>query len=185
MPKRKPKKNRRQSPILVVIDVQKEYTTRGRPYFINGIQPSLKRARAVLTRARSEGWQVVHVRHLQDGDLFGRGSPYSGFVNGFEPLKGELEIVKEDYSCYSAPAFARLMKASLRQPVFVIGYGSTKCCLATIVDGYHRGQKFHFVRDASNAKRSDRFGEKALHKYATDILESYCTVVETEALAGA
>jgi nicotinamidase-related amidase len=171
-------------PILVVIDIQKEYVTEGRPYFIAGIGPSLERAKGVLSAARADGWDVVHVRHLQDGDVFGRDSAYSGFVAGFEPRKGEAEIVKGDYSCYSAPEFARLMKDNLARPVYVIGYGSTKCCLATIVDGYHRGQKFFYVADASNAKRSERFDEKSLHAHATDILKSYCTVVASDALAG-
>ena len=169
-------------PILVVIDIQKEYVTPGRPYFIHGIAPSLDRAKAVLQAARADGWRVVHVRHLQTGDLFGRASPYAAYVPGFEPLKGEIEIVKADYSCYCSAAFARLMKANIDRPIYVVGYGSTKCCLATIVEGYHRGQKLYFVSDASNAKRSDLFDEDSLHAHATDILRSYCTVIASDSV---
>lgn len=169
-------------PILVVVDVQKEYVTEGRPYFINGIGPSLERARESLAAARAAGWEVLHVRHLQDGDLFGRGSAFSAFVPGFEPRPGEPEFIKGDYSCYSSPEFAAKMKESLGRPVYVVGYGSTKCCLATIIDGYHRGQELFFVSDASDAKRSDRFDERSLHEHATDILRSYCTVVDAGAL---
>lgn len=167
-------------PILVVIDIQKEYVTEGRPYFINGIEPSLDRARATLAAARAVGWEVVHVRHLQEGDIFGSASAYSGFVVGFEPIDGEADFVKGDYSCYSSAEFARMMKDNIGRSIYVIGYGSTKCCLATIIDGYHRGQKFYFVFDASNAKRSDRFDERSLHEHATDILRSYCTVVGSD-----
>src|SRR6185295_8607364 len=100
-------------PILVVIDIQKEYVTEGRPYFINGIGPSLEKAKSVMATARAAGWELVHIRHLQKGEIFSPESPYSGFVAGFEPAKGESEIVKGDYSCYSAPEFARLMKDSI------------------------------------------------------------------------
>ena len=173
------------TPSLVVIDVQREYVTPGRPYCIRGIDPSLANARVVLAFARNNHWEIIHVRHLQDGDLFGKTSPYSDYAEGFEPQRGEMEITKNNYSCYSSDDFARLMHERKERPVYVIGYGSTKCCLATIVEGHHRGQKMLFVADASNAKRSERFDEDALHKHATDILSSFSTVVSTqEVVAG-
>ncbi|MEK7859387.1 MAG: isochorismatase family cysteine hydrolase [Elusimicrobiota bacterium] len=168
--------------LLVVIDIQKEYQTPGRPYHIAGVEASLANAERLLVHARQRGWPVVHVKHLQDGEVFGRRSPYSDYIAGFEPRPGESEYVKGDYSCYSSPEFAARMKRHLADEVVVIGYGSTKCCLATIVDGYHRDQKFLFVRDASNAKRSEAFDERSLHAYATDILASYAKITDTAAL---
>ena len=168
--------------LLVVIDIQKEYQAAGRAYHITGVEASLANAERVLAHARKSGWPVVHVKHLQDGDLFGRTSPFSEYIAGFEPLAGEARYVKGDYSCYSNPEFAQRLKRHLPDEVVVIGYGSTKCCLATIVDGYHRGQKFLFVADASAAKRSEAFDESSLHAHATDILAGYCQLTKTAAL---
>lgn len=166
---------------LVVIDIQKEYTTPGRPFYLEQAGPSLKKAKEVLEGARLRGWPVVHVKHLQDGDLFSRTGAFSGYVDEFTPLPGETEIVKGDYSCYSSPEFARLAAAAEGELV-VIGYGSTMCCLSTIVDGYHRGGKFLFVKDASSAKRTATLDESSVHRTVTEILSIYSKVVSAEEL---
>jgi ureidoacrylate peracid hydrolase len=169
-------------PILVCIDIQKEYETEGRPFFIRGVGKSLDNGKKILAHARRNDWKIYHVRHERDGEPFQKGSPYSGFIAGFEPKEGEREIVKGNYSCYSAPEFAKEMERHRSDEVVVIGYGSTKCCLATIVDGYHRGQKFVYVADASNAKRTDEFDENSLHRHATEILKSFARITTTDEL---
>ncbi|HLG18667.1 MAG TPA: hypothetical protein VI895_02485 [Bdellovibrionota bacterium] len=50
------------------------------------------------------------------------------------------------------------------------------------MDGYHRGQKFIFVSDASNSKRSAQFDEESLHGAGCDILTTFASVVTTEVL---
>lgn len=163
--------------MLAVIDIQKEYTTPGRPFFLEQAGPSLKTAKEVLEKARRRGWTVVHVRHVQAGDIFNADSPNSDYVEEFRPLAGETQFVKSDFSCYSSPEFARLSAAEPQREIVVIGYGSTMCCLSTIIDGYHRGQKFVFVRDASSAKRTASMDELTAHKAATDIISIYAKVV--------
>ena len=79
---------------LIVIDIQKEYITPGRPFYLNGIQENLENAKKVLKfcRAKSD-WSIAHVQHFRQEDdaaIFNRHQPeFSGFVEGFEPLKGE------------------------------------------------------------------------------------------------
>lgn len=169
-------------PILAVIDIQKEYVTKGRPFYINGIESSLGNAKKVLEYARAQDWQVVHVQHLQAGDLFSTYSDYSDFVDGFEPLSSELVFQKSDYSSYSSDLFLSFVRMNSSSEIYVIGYGSTMCCLSTIIDGYHRGFKHVFVHDASQAKASSQHSEVALHEHATDILGRYCKVVSTAEL---
>jgi nicotinamidase-related amidase len=163
--------------ILVVIDIQKEYTTPGRPFYLEQAGPSLKTAKGVLETARDLAWPVVHVRHVQSGDIFNAESPNSDYVEDFRPRAGEREVTKSDFSCYSSPEFARLAAAEPKTEFVVIGYGSTMCCLSTIVDGYHRGQKFVFVKDASSAKRTASMDELSAHRAATDIMSIYAKVV--------
>lgn len=163
--------------VLVVIDIQKEYTTPGRPFYLEQAGPSLKTAQGVLESARDRGWPIVHVRHVQSGDIFNAESSNSDYVEEFRPRAGERQITKSDYSCYSSPEFARLAAAEPKSEFVVIGYGSTMCCLSTIVDGYHRGQAFVFVRDASSAKRTASLDELSAHRAATDIISIYAKVV--------
>ncbi len=172
------------SPVLVVIDIQKEYTTEGRPFHLSEIAPSLKNAGYMLTHARDAAWPVVHVQHLQDGSIFNPADQFSGFVAGFEPLPTEAHVVKGNFSSYSSAPFRNLMETYLDREVLVIGYGSTMCCLSTIIDGYHRGQKFIFVKDASLAKRGPRFDELSTHEYATDMIATYAKVQSTAEVIG-
>jgi nicotinamidase-related amidase len=63
--------------VLVVVDIQREYVTPGRPFHIQSIGASLENGRRVLAAARSKGWPVYHVRHLQNGAIFTRDNEYS------------------------------------------------------------------------------------------------------------
>jgi len=175
------------SQILVVIDIQSEYVAEGRPFQIRSIQPSLSNAHRVLKHARDVGWKIVHIRHIQQGSIFSPDGAFSGFIPGFEPQKGEQEIIKGDFSCYSAPEFSAQMAEHRKNDdeIIVIGYGSTMCCLSTIVDGYHRGNRLTFIKDASNAKSSSMHSEESLHEHATDILSIYSRVTTTNELLNA
>lgn len=42
--------------ILVLIDIQKEYVTPGRPFYLSGIEPSLENSRQLLEFARKNDW---------------------------------------------------------------------------------------------------------------------------------
>ncbi|SFT01407.1 cysteine hydrolase [Marininema halotolerans] len=169
---------------LVLIDIQREYVTEGRPFHIRSIGPSLENAKKLLENARTEGWAIAHVRHLQEGKIFNDNSEFSDFVSGFEPRIGEREIVKNQFSCFSSPEFSQMMERLQEYRIHVIGYGSTMCCLSTIVEGYHRGFQMVFVHDASNAKKMDRFGEESHHAHVTEILSTFAEVLPTKRIAG-
>lgn len=166
---------------LVVIDVQREYVAPGRSFNIRGIGPSLRNAYDMLQFARQAGWPIVHVQHLQSGDLFGRDSAAADFIDGFAPSASETLAVKENYSSFSSPEFERFVRERGDHEFVVIGYGSTMCCLSTIVDGYHRGYRFAFVKDASAAKASDGLTEESLHIHAVAILQPFARITETKA----
>jgi nicotinamidase-related amidase len=166
--------------VLVVVDIQREIETEGRPYFIHDLKGSLQNARRVLQHARSCAWTVYHVRHLQEGDLYGHDSPLSLAISGLERGESEVEFIKSDYSCFSSLPFAQAMTRHTADEVVVIGYGSTKCCLATLVDAYGRGQKMTFVADASGSQAFGPKSGEAMHSFASTILETFARVVKTE-----
>ncbi len=156
---------------FALIDVQKEYTTPGRPFHLAGVGPSLANCRALLAaRGAGAGVRIIHVRHVQDGPVFGRGAPESGFIEGFTPEPGEIEIEKSALSCYSNPRFAALIDEAQGAPVYVAGYGSTMCCLATVAAAPLFGHRLHFVHDASWARAGGGLTEAEMHRGATAIL---------------
>ncbi len=170
---------------LVMIDVQLEYVTPGRPFFMESIGPSLENASLLLDHARASNWRIIHVQHEQSGPLFTKGGAFVDFVEGFEPLPGETVVVKSQISPFTEPGFNAAIQAAGPQPVYVAGYGSTMCCLATMVGAPLFGHRFTFVHDASWA-RSARidFSERDTHWHATAAIALHGNIVSTEELIG-
>ncbi len=157
-------------PTLCVIDIQREYNTADRPFYIQGIEASLKNAKALLEFARKNEWRIIHVQHLQDGNIFSRSNVYSNFIAGFEPQREELVCVKNNFSSFSSQEFTNAVSENRSSDLVLIGYGSTMCCLSTIIDGYHRGFNLTFVADASTAKPTPILNSTTLHGSAVEIL---------------
>jgi ureidoacrylate peracid hydrolase len=169
------------TPILINIDIQREYTTPGRPFHLAGIEASLRNCRRLLRHARTNRWPVMHVRHVQTtGHLFGEGMEFSRFVEGFEPLPNEPVFTKSNLSCYSDEGFRRMMDGAHQDQVFVAGYNSLMCCLSTLVDAFHRGHRLHYVADASLARATRCADEAEAHRHATEILSIYADIVTTD-----
>jgi ureidoacrylate peracid hydrolase len=175
-----------ETPTVVAIGLQKEYTTQGRPFYLRGIEPSVEKCRALIAEARRRGWSLVHVRHIQDGAVFNAETPFATFIEGCSPLPSEIVFTKSKLSCYSNPGFGRLISKLKSRSIYIIGYGSTMCCLATAVEAQHRGQRLTFVSDASYARASKDASEAEVHKHATNIIGLYAKLATTEeVLAGA
>lgn len=169
---------------LVVIDVQREYTTPGRLFNIKSIDASLGRARTMLQHARAEGWPIVHVQHLRDGQIFNPNSEMSDFVEGFTPNVGEGHAIKEKYSSFSSQEFSNFVAGHADREFLVVGYGTTMCCLSTIVEGYHKGFRFALVEDACAARAAGDLSEESMHKHAAAILGTFARITTTDSETG-
>ena len=158
-------------PTLVLVDIQREYIAPGRPFHLHGISPSLTNCRILLDRARLNNWPVVHVQHVQDGPVFT--GEYARFIEGFEPKSGEPVFVKSQISPYTNEAFKQAMLAMRENEVVIAGYGSTMCCLSTIISGSALGLRHSFIHDASWARAlGDTMPEADAHRHVTAIIEN-------------
>lgn len=133
----------------------------------------------MLRHARGHGWPIVHVQHLQGGEIFNRESEYSDFVDGFVPERGEVLAVKGNYSAFSSPEFSKFAADHVGHELLVIGYGTTMCCLSTVVDGYHKGYRFALVEDACAARAARGLAEGSMHEHAVAILEPFARLTTT------
>jgi len=172
-------------PILVLIDVQREYVSPGRPFHIAGIGPSLENCRRLLAHARANSWPIAHVRHFGASHLFNEALEYSRFVEGFEPLPNEMLFTKTKLSCYSSEPFRLFMDSAREEDVYIVGYNTQMCCLSTVVDGYHRGHRFNYVADASCARATPHASEQEAHRHACDIIAIYANLRSTSDIAKA
>jgi nicotinamidase-related amidase len=169
------------TPILVAIDIQREYTTEGRPFYLDGIDESLENCRRLRDHARRNRWILAHVRHLQPGALFNPDSEYSRFVEGFEPRTGEPCFEKSNFSCLSNDGFRRLMTGAKEgnSPVYIMGYSGQMCCLSTLVDLHHLGLRATYVADASLSRASKLAPPEGMHRYIREIAGIYAAQAAT------
>jgi ureidoacrylate peracid hydrolase len=166
--------------IVLAIDIQREYVTEGRPFHIAGIDSSLPNVRKVIDGARDAGVPVWHVQHVQDGAIFDRNTEYIDFVGGFEPLEGEPTFQKDMYSAFSTPALAQAVTEAEPEEIVVIGYGTSLCCISTIIDGLHRGHSFTLVEDATGAKNANGVSEDDMHQSAVNVLRQFAKIKSTD-----
>jgi ureidoacrylate peracid hydrolase len=159
--------------VLVLIDIQKEYITPGRYFYLSGITPSLRKAHEVLLHARAEGWKIIHVKHEKEGGpIFSPGAELTEFIDEFKPEANEVVITKHLYSCYSSTEFSRVMAEHTKDQVFVVGYNTIMCCLSTLISAYHLGQRLSLVTDASLAKATNEFTESENHRFAISVIQA-------------
>jgi len=168
-------------PVLVLVDIQKEYIAQGRPFYLETIAESLNNLKKLLAHGRQKGWKIIHMAHNQNADCFHYDSEFSEFIEGFEPIDGEMSLKKSDFSCFSCPEFLAAIDKIRHEDIFLAGYGATMCCLSTLVDAHHRGYDITFVTDATCAKRSARYGEQDLKEHIVDIADAFaCNLVTTK-----
>lgn len=171
--------------VLLLIDFQREYNTKGRSFYIKEIEESLGNAQSILRHARKNKWTIIHVKHYNDlefknTEVFLKGNKYAEYIDEFIPLKTETEFEKNNYSCFSNKEFTEFLEKYKSEKIFVVGYNSRMCVLSTIIEGYHKGYKFYFVHDSSNAKADMIYTEKEIHGVMTSVLATFSQVVSTK-----
>ena len=162
--------------ILVLIDIQKEYVTPGRPYYLSGIEPSLENSRQLLEFARKNDWERIHIQH-SNGNAAERFNPQTehfDFVDGFSPINSEKHFLKRDFSCYSSPEFSAYVSAlfTSEEPepnIYLIGYNTVMCCLSTLEEARRKKHKMHLVKDATLAKAIAGVTENDMHQIMLDV----------------
>ena len=175
-------------PLLVVIDIQREYIEHGRPLCLEEIEKCLYRCARVLRHARENDWDIAHVMWRQKGQLFNESQLFSDLIQGFHPHGSERVFVKSAASAYSNSEFAAMMDMRGGDETYLIGFQGPCGCLATLVDGFSRGHRLSFVADASSTQRTSDADEASAHKQLVEIARQYACVTTTDyvtSLAGA
>lgn len=178
--------------VLILVDIQKEYNTPGRPFYLNGIEESLANCKKILLHARKHNWEVVHIMHSNKNkpatDRFMPGTEYFNFIDEFEPSSAEHCFIKTDFSCYSSEKFAAYMDElhinDSDSKIYMIGYNSTMCCLSTLEEARRLGHKYNYIFDASYAKAFDGLSEIETHNFMMKLYKTknLSTLIETHSL---
>ncbi len=151
---------------LLLIDVQKIYTTAGSPLFIEGHEAAIANMNKLIDQAVRAGDLVVYVRHVhkKDGSDAGRMFDYLGtageigFVEGTDDvqLDPRLKLVpdavsftKSRYSAFIGTNLDSLLKGRGIDRIVVTGFMTDYCCETTARHGHDLDYYVDFVIDAT------------------------------------
>ncbi|MCJ2066646.1 cysteine hydrolase [Methylobacterium sp. J-088] len=168
----------RSVPVLVLVDMQQEYEVVGRPLALPSIGPALSNCRLALDHARESGIQVAYVRWI-GGPLFQAGTRFARWIEGFEPQGCDMIFDRDRPSCYASPAFADVMERG-SPPLVIAGFAGEAACLATAIDGFHRGQDITFLSDASASHGLDGITPADIHRSVSAVLRAFGDVMSTQ-----
>ena len=151
---------------LLLIDVQKVYTTPGSPLFVRGHEEAIANMNRLARACAAAGETIIYVRHehKKDGSDVGRmfdylGTPAEpGFVEGtrdvdFDPamdiISPALHIVKQRYSCFPATSLADILQKSHVDTIVVTGFMTNYCCETTARQAHDMDFFVDFIMDAT------------------------------------
>ena len=151
---------------LLLIDVQKVYTTPGSALFVRGHEEAIANMNRLAKAFAAAGETIIYVRHehRKDGSDFGRmfdylGTPAEpGFVEGtpdvdfdlaMDIISPALHLVKQRYSCFPATGLADILRKSSVDTIVVTGFMTNYCCDATARQAHDMDFFVDFIMDAT------------------------------------
>lgn len=165
-------------PIVVFVDLQQEYLAAPRALAFPDVSEQLTNCREILTHARTLGLPIAFTRWLGKSSFFNVATPFSQWIEGFEPHKSEMVFERSQPSCYSSQHFADVVSNGGGNLV-IAGFAGEAACLSTAVDAFHRGHNLVFVADASASHALDDIPAREVHGVVTRLVKIYGSVTTT------
>jgi nicotinamidase-related amidase len=133
---------------LIMIDCQVTYT-RG-PLELDGVEPALDQAGALLHRARAAGIPVIHVQHDDGaGSLFDIRAENGAIVDRVAPRGDEPVIIKGYPNAFIDTDLHERLTAAGRQNLILAGFMTHMCVNSTARAAFNLGFAPTVVADAT------------------------------------
>ena len=140
-----------ESPVLLLIDVQREYFRRDGPLWIPDGEAVLERLRALLDGAREAGVPVVHVQHHEEpgSEVFAAGTEAVETMPEVAPLPGEPLIVKHLPGSFDGTPLDDVLEELHARTIVIGGFMTHMCCDTTAREAHARGLEVRFLTDGT------------------------------------
>ena len=168
------------APTLVFVDMQQEYLAAPRMLAIPHMSNALANCRVALAHARALGIPVAFVRWIARSPFFNPATPFSRWIDGFEPTGGDMVFERDRPSCYASKLFADVMTQGGGNFVLA-GFAGEVACLSTVIDAFHRDHSVTYLADASASHALGDFVASEVHHMVTRVAGLYGTVIDTQA----
>jgi maleamate amidohydrolase len=156
-------------PAIIAIDFMKSYTTKGSPFYAEGVVEAVKHAQRLYASARKHGIPIYHtcvvfLPNGEDGGVFieklpalrqfTEGSPLGEFDISVVPLESEA-IIKKQYpsAFFGTPLVSMLVKTGI-DTVILAGCSTSGCIRASSVDAISYGFRVVVPRECVGDRHS-------------------------------
>jgi len=151
---------------LILIDVQKIYTTKGSPLHVDGNEQAIANMNRLIESAKVAGDLIVYVRHQhnENGSDAGRMFDFTGtpgpisFVEGtdavaYDPklkmVEPAIQLTKHRYSCFVGTKLMDLLRQKKIDTIVVSGFMTNFCCETTARHAHDEDLYVDFIMDAT------------------------------------
>lgn len=184
---------------LLVIDVQKVYTTQESDLFCPDSAATISRINKLIEQFRSDGEPIVFVKHVHkaNGSDLGRMFDFLGdwdgefnFKEGTEEVEyddrllhptGVIEITKNRYSSFVNTRLQHELQRLRVDAIVICGFMTNFCCDSTARDAHDLDYYVDFVLDATGTPGTENMDEAAVRSAESDfLLAGIARVVTTE-----
>jgi len=139
---------------LILVDIQNDYFTGGK-WPVDGMARAADNAARVLTKARTDGTKVVHIRHeipVQDAPFFEPGTSGADIHAAVAPIGDEPVITKFFPNSFRDTPLLQQLRDDNVTAVVIIGAMSQMCIQGTARAACDFGFDVQVVHDACAAR---------------------------------
>lgn len=139
-------------------------------------QPALENCRGLLEHARSQGWPVGFTIALSRAHRTKTGL---GWIEGFQPRRGDMVFETSADTCYSSDEFAEAM-TNAGNCFLLAGFSGERVCLATLIDAARNGHNAGLVEDATSVRQMPGLDLSESHRALVAIAGNHGAILTTQ-----
>lgn len=133
---------------LILIDCQETY--RRGVMQLEGVEPALQEAAALLKRFRDAGRPIIHIQHdAGEGTPYDIKAPIGQIADPVKPLEGEHVIVKNFPNSFEQTTLDEHLKSLGIKNVVYVGFMSHMCVNSTARASFNKGYGTTVVANAT------------------------------------
>jgi len=172
-------------PILICADLQIEYLTEGRSHVISDADVVMLRCLELMTLWRDNLWPVMHLKRIAQAAWFNPASNLTNWIAEMKPRPGELAFEHPLPSAYSSTRYAEYMSNLRSIRCVLMGFSLDETVLSTVVDGFHRSDRYQVVSDAVACRRSGVGDVASYTQSVVKVIGNFAGIVRSDDLIGA
>src|ERR1700758_4439993 len=172
-------------PILVCADLQTEYLTEGRSHVIGDAEAIMSRSLRLMTHWRDNLWPVMHLKRIAQAAWFNPASNLTNWIVELRPQPGELCFEHPLPSAYSSARFSEYMANIRCLNCVLAGFSLDETILATVVEGFHRSDRYQIVCDAVACRRAGADDADAYKNAVIKVIGNFAGIRTSGELIGA